>query len=128
MEQYCKPVIQVFSACPRIAFKYLDRIFESTQGFRTNTVQRMQICQHTSDNYQEWIAFAILRNNVSDVMHTGMVYNIVLQKEYTKPAVTITVDSHGDKWVICFPKYWTIGKASSLCNALITLPWFVLLN
>ena len=59
-------------------------------------IQAQQFIYHTSDNYQQYHAFATQRISFkAGIMHVGMVFILILIGEYLKPKGTIYLDGQG---------------------------------
>ena len=84
----------------RVAFAYLDRIYDKMLPLRMNFIQGLQFCNHTSDNYNAYHVHKVQDAGKPGVMHLSMVYNIVRVKEYLKPPGTLYMDVNGIVWVV----------------------------
>ena len=119
----------------KIAFKHLNKIWSKTKTERDAIIRAQIYMHHSSDNCQEYHAFATQRRNQPGVMHTGMVFNLVQAKEYEKPPGTVMKDPDGNEWVVVSSRlrdYWRCdmkllretfdGEAFSISKQDITFP------
>ena len=89
------------SAGLKVSFKYLNGIYEQIREIRMTVIQAQQFIYHTSDNYQQYHAFATQRISFkAGIMHVGMVFILILIGEYLKPKGTIYLDGQGVKWEV----------------------------
>jgi hypothetical protein len=92
--------MKMLSCSIRVAFKYLASIFEDTEDIRRAKIASMPIVFHSLDNYQQYHAHAMQVSNKAGIMHAGMVFNIILPKEYLKPMGTVYSDPNGYRWEV----------------------------
>ena len=110
MTLYCSPALKAFSCELSVAFAHLDAIESANMKYRNESIENQQILHHGSDNCQQWHPFSTQRANATGVMHTGMAYNIVLAREYSKPKGTLLKDKDGACWRVLsssMPTFWT---------------------
>ena len=118
LKLYRNPVLKAFSAGIVTTFKYLDKIYDDTRQVRVAVMQSKQYVSHASDNYQQWHPFSLQRDNTAGLMHNGMVFNLVMAREYLKPKGTIYLDPGGKKWEVLsseMPDYWTCVVTLRIC-------------
>ena len=118
LKVYRNPVFKAFSTGLEVTFKYLDRIYEETLPNRVEAMQNLKHGSHASDNYQQWHPFSLQRDNTAGLMHNGMVFNLVMAREYLKPKGTIYLDPAGKKWEVLsseMPNHWTCVVTLRIC-------------
>ena len=135
MKYHRNTYLKAFTCVVKIAFKHLNKIWSKTKTERDAIIRAQIYMHHSSDNCQEYHAFATQRRNQPGVMHTGMVFNLVQAKEYEKPPGTVMKDPDGNEWVVVSSRlrdYWRCdmkllretfdGEAFSISKQDITFP------
>jgi hypothetical protein len=92
--------IKSFTVSLKVAFQYLDKIYHETTPARVATIRSTLVGGHSLDNYQQYHAYGTQREGHAGIYHNGIVYNLVVGREYTKPYGTIIVDDTGTKWIV----------------------------
>ena len=94
------PITKPFSCTFETAISYLNDIYEKTRGARFSYISNLQLCNHASDNYNRRHAHGIQVGPKAGVYHTGMVYSIIIMREFTKPPGTRYIDNEGNIWIV----------------------------
>ena len=94
------PITKPFSCTLETAISYLNDIYEKTRGARFTYISNLQLCNHASDNYNRRHRHGIQVGPKAGVYHTGMVYSIIIMREFTKPAGTRYIDNEGNIWIV----------------------------
>ena len=102
--------IKSYTVSLKVAFKYLDRIYNDTTPARVAVIRSILVGNHSLDNYQQYHPYGTQREGHAGIYHNGIVYNLVVGREYTKPFGTIIVDGAGCKWMVvasALINHWT---------------------
>jgi len=135
MKYHRNTYLKAFTCGEKTVFKHLNKIWSKTKAERDAIIRAQIYMHHSSDNCQEYHAFATQRRNQPGVMHTGMVFNLMQAKECEKPPGTVMKDPDGNEWVVVSSRlqdYWRCdmkllretfdGDAFSISKQYITFP------
>ena len=110
------PIYKAFCCSKDKAFEYVDGIYEATKEIRRKRIDSCPFLIHSSDNYNCYHPHSIQVNAKAGIYHKGMVFNIVLPKEFNKPRGTVYRDPSGCQWRVVTSElktHWT-------CEVLLT--------
>ena len=71
MKYHRNTYLKAFTCVEKIAFKHLNKIWSKTKTERDAIIRAQIYMHHSSDNCQEYHAFATQRRNQPGVMHTA---------------------------------------------------------
>jgi len=92
--------IKAYTVSYKTAYAYLEKIVNETKPTKEAVISQQMIASHSLDNYQQYHPYGTQRDGHAGLYHTGMVYNMVMIREYNKPVGSIVVDSYGGWWVV----------------------------
>ena len=82
------PVLSSFACKLETALAHVRKIHEATAPVRMKLYRNVPVGIHSSDNFNRYHAHGIQAGPKAGIMHLGMVFNMVIPKQWSKPPGT----------------------------------------